>query len=220
MKNSFVVIMLALISIVMSGAIAIAQDSSGHHQRMEKKDKKETHDDYQVNPVVGGDSLSGQHRKKEVTAQREVDSKVAASMKQIVNHYLHLKNALANDDAKGAAAAGKEIVDAMKKLDKSFLTPEQKKIFEGVEEDAIENAEHISTNAGKIDHQREHFDMLSNDLYDLVKAFGSEQVLYKDYCAMYNNKKGAIWLSETKAIKNPYYGKKMPTCGSVKEEIQ
>jgi hypothetical protein len=36
---------------------------------------------------------------------------------------------------------------------------------------------------------------------------------------MYNDKKGAIWLSETKEIKNPYYGKKMLTCGNVKEEI-
>ena len=37
---------------------------------------------------------------------------------------------------------------------------------------------------------------------------------------MYNNKKGAFWLSETKEIKNPYLGKAMPTCGTIKEEIK
>jgi hypothetical protein len=37
---------------------------------------------------------------------------------------------------------------------------------------------------------------------------------------MYNNNKGASWLSETKEIKNPYLGKKMPDCGEVKEEIR
>jgi hypothetical protein len=37
---------------------------------------------------------------------------------------------------------------------------------------------------------------------------------------MYNNNKGATWLSETKEIKNPYMGKKQPTCGSLKEEIK
>jgi len=30
--------------------------------------------------------------------------------------------------------------------------------------------------------------------------------------------KGAIWISETKEIKNPYYGKKMLSCGSMKEQ--
>jgi hypothetical protein len=144
---------------------------------------------------------------------------VTASIKKIVEKYLQLKNALVKDNTKDAAASGKEIVEAMETLDKSFLKDEQKKIYEDVEDDAREHAEHIGENAGNIEHQREHFDMLSNDLYDLVKEFGSGQILYKDFCPMYNDKKGAIWLSETKEIKNPYYGKKMVTCGSVKEEI-
>jgi Cu(I)/Ag(I) efflux system membrane fusion protein len=29
----------------------------------------------------------------------------------------------------------------------------------------------------------------------------------------------ASWLSETKDVKNPFYGKKMLTCGSVKSQI-
>ena len=37
---------------------------------------------------------------------------------------------------------------------------------------------------------------------------------------MYNEGKGAIWLSETKEIKNPYLGGKMLTCGEVQEEIK
>ncbi|MBK6912478.1 MAG: DUF3347 domain-containing protein [Ignavibacteriales bacterium] len=127
---------------------------------------------------------------------------------------------MVNDNSKDAAASGKEIVNTMKTLDKSLLTDEQKKIYEDVENDAREHAEHIGENAGKIEHQREHFDILSNDLYDLVKAFGSEKVLYKDFCPMYNDKEGAMWLREIKEIKNPYYGKKMLTCGSVKEEIK
>ena len=50
-------------------------------------------------------------------------------------------------------------------------------------------------------------------------AMAMEQTLYKDFCPMYSDGKGATWLSETKEIKNPYLGKKMPTCGSMKEEI-
>jgi hypothetical protein len=29
-----------------------------------------------------------------------------------------------------------------------------------------------------------------------------------------------MWLSETKEIKNPYLGQKMPDCGTVEEEIK
>ena len=34
-------------------------------------------------------------------------------------------------------------------------------------------AEHIGENPDKLEHQREHFVMLSKDIYDLVKTFGS-----------------------------------------------
>ncbi len=180
--------------------------------------------------LLGSNEGCAQHDKKEsavvktktdtMSTPRPTDAKVTASMKEIVAHYLQLKNSLANDKTKDAGAAGKEIVVAMGTVDKSSLTAGQKKLYDDVEDDAKEHAEHIGANAGNIEHQREHFAMLSKDVYDLVKTFGSGQVLYKDFCPMYNDKKGAIWLSETKSIKNPYYGKKMLTCGSVQEEIK
>jgi hypothetical protein len=200
MKNICAVIVLALVFVVDYRAVAIAQEKHQHH------DKKET-------TVV-------KTKDDTVSTSGVVDAKVAASIKVIVEHYLKLKDALVNDNSKDAAAAGKELVAAIEKLDKNSLSPEQKKFYEDVEEDAKESAEHIGENAGKIDHQREHFDMLSIDMYDLVKEFGGGQVLYKIYCSMYNDKKGAFWLSESKTIKNPYYGKKMLTCGSVEEEIK
>lgn len=148
------------------------------------------------------------------------DSKVDGSMKEMVNQYLQMKNALANDNGNDAANAGKAFVESMGKMDKNFLTGDKKKKWDNLSDDAKEMAEHISTNGNKIDHQREHFDMLSSDMYEMVKTFGSEQKLYQDFCPMYNNNKGASWLSETKEIKNPYMGKKQPSCGSIKEEIK
>ncbi len=156
----------------------------------------------------------------QATSQTNTDTTAATPANEIVSGYLHIKNALTNDDGNDAANGGKEIVTAIAKLDKASLNEQQKKVYDNVADDVKENAEHIGDNAGKIGHQREHFDMLSQDMYELVKAFGGGQTLYKDFCPMYNNNKGAIWLSETKEIKNPYLGKKMPTCGSVKEEIK
>jgi len=148
------------------------------------------------------------------------DTKSTVSIKEIVNTYLQLKNAFAKDNSNAAAAAANTLGSTFKNFDKTTLSASQKKVFEDIADDAGEHAEHIGKNGGKIEHQREHFEMLSKDIYDLVKAFGSAQVLYKDFCPMYNKGKGAFWISETKEISNPYLGKAMPTCGTMKEEIK
>lgn len=142
-----------------------------------------------------------------------------APVSNIVSAYLELKNALAADNGNGAATGAKNLSDALSKLDVNALPATQKPVYTDVADDMKEHAEHIASNAGKIDHQREHFETLSKDLYDLVKAGGAKQSLYKDFCPMYNNNKGGMWLSETKEIKNPYLGQKMPTCGEMQEEM-
>ena len=112
------------------------------------------------------------------------------------------------------------MAEAMTKVDKSFLTADQKKVYDDIEQDLKEHAEHIGKSSGDIKHQREHFVMMSDDVYDLVKAFGGGQPLYHDHCPMANDNKGAMWLSETKEVKNPYFGGKMNECVKVQEVIK
>lgn len=139
---------------------------------------------------------------------------------ELVSAYLQVKNALTEDNGQGAASSAGEITTAISQLEASALSPETKKIYDDVKSDIKEHAEHIGANGGNIEHQREHFELLSQDMIDLVKTSGSTQTLYREFCPMYNNNKGGTWLSEMKEIKNPYLGKKMPDCGEVKEEIR
>jgi len=37
---------------------------------------------------------------------------------------------------------------------------------------------------------------------------------------MAKDNQGAMWLSETEGIKNPYFGAEMLTCGSIEEVIK
>lgn len=143
-----------------------------------------------------------------------------ASIDEAVTAYLRLKNALTKDNGNEAAAAGKDLQAAFLKLDNATFAVDQKAVFDDVKEEIKEHAEHISTNGDKIAHQREHFDMVSNDMYDLVKSVKPGQTLYKDYCPMFNDNKGAVWLSEVREIRNPYYGKKMLSCGKQQEQIK
>ena len=73
------------------------------------------------------------------------------------------------------------------------------------------DSRHISESTD-IHHQREHFTSLSANMVTLAKqATLSQQPVYEDYCPM----KKAYWLSSETAIKNPYFGSSMPTCGKV-----
>jgi hypothetical protein len=148
------------------------------------------------------------------------DSLSNSPIKDALSAYMQIKDALANDNGLDAASAGNAFVAAIDKVDHSAMSETQKKMFDDIADDAKEMAEHIAKNPGKIEHQREHFEMLSNDIYDMSKAFKTGQPLYKVYCPMYNNNKGANWISESKEIRNPYLGKKMISCGEVKEEIR
>ena len=146
--------------------------------------------------------------------------KAVSPIEGTVSEYINLKNALTRDDDKDAALAGNSLVKALALIDKSAMPTEQAKVFTDVFDDAKEHAEHIGSNAGNIKHQREHFETLSGEIYDLVKAGNNTgQKLYYDNCPMYNDGKGGNWISETKQIQNPYLGKEMLTCGVVKEEL-
>jgi uncharacterized protein (DUF885 family) len=155
-----------------------------------------------------------------VAGSKAGSTTASVSIGKLVDNYLQMKNAFTQDNDKAAAEAGNAMVTTFASFDKSTLNTEQARIFNEIEADAKEHAEHIGSNAGKIEHQREHFDMLSNDMTDLVKEFGAGRTVYLDHCPMYNNNKGANWLSETKEIANPYLGQSMPTCGTVKEELK
>ncbi|MEP7233379.1 MAG: DUF3347 domain-containing protein [Ginsengibacter sp.] len=145
-----------------------------------------------------------------------IDPGVSAFMKSLVQNYLAVKNALVNNEESKAAKASARIIELVKNFDKSLLTSDQKKVYDGIVDELKEQAEQISRN--KIEEQRDHFSKLSKNVYGLVKAFGADIALHYDQCPMYNN--GSTWLSETKEIRNPYYGSQMMTCGSVVEVVQ
>ena len=149
-----------------------------------------------------------------------VDAKAAASIKAIVDHYLHVKNALTNDNSSEAANGAKAMEDAIGKLDKSLLTAEQKTAYDANEAELKEHADHIAKNGDNIKHQRSHFVQMSEVVYELVRDFGAGGPVYHDHCPMARDNQGAMWLSEMKEIKNPYFGAQMLKCGTVEDVIK
>lgn len=137
--------------------------------------------------------------------------------KQVLADYMALKDALVATDEAASAKAGKKLENTLEafKVD-SYSAAEQEELKD-ILEVAAEHAEHISRS--DIAHQREHFQMLTKDITDMVKIIGTDNTLYQQFCPMYAGNKGGAWLSMEKEIRNPYFGDKMMNCGEVQKEI-
>jgi len=168
--------------------------------------------------VLKDTSVAVQQETKDSTGKQTVS---VVPVKEIIADYLQIKNALAKDNGKDAATAGNALIATLSKVDTKNLPEQKMKSYMDVAGDIKEQAEHIGAHGGKIELQRQYFIMLSKDIADLIKSVGNDgQILYKDFCPMANDGKGATWISEVKEIKNPYLGSKMPDCGTVKENIK
>jgi hypothetical protein len=142
------------------------------------------------------------------------------SIKEIVDNYLALKNALTKDDTKGAANAGKELYATFNKVNPNSIDAKFKNEYIDIADDAKEHAKHIGDNASKIELQRDHFMILSKKIYALLKVSKTDTPIYYQFCPMANKGKGANWLSKENTIKNPYYGSQMLSCGKTVETIK
>jgi hypothetical protein len=129
-----------------------------------------------------------------------------ATLGTAYEHYTHLKDALVASNQSEA----KKAADALQKSLGS-VTEGKKAVAESGKVLA----------ASSLDDQRKAFSGLSNEMATLLKGGKlSMGEVYLEYCPMANNNEGAFWISNEKAIKNPYFGDSMLKCGSVKETIK
>ena len=152
----------------------------------------------------------------------EVSDAVKASVatEAIINGYLKIKNALANDKSKEATMAANDFVKAVLATNSDKIDSKLIEKYKTITESAKKQADLIVSNDGKIAEQRKHFAVLSKDITNLIATFGTDKKLYQDYCPMYNEGKNGYWISEIKEIKNPYYGSEMLSCGGMIKEIK
>ena len=148
-----------------------------------------------------------------------LDPQVSTHVKELVDHYIHVKTALVNGNSAEAKNGATAILTVAQRFDKSLLSAEQKSHYDQALA-GIESSAQALANASTLDVQRTTFAGLSERFYELVKVFGSSKTLYHDHCPMALNDKGAMWLSETKEIRNPYFGDEMLECGTVEEVVK
>lgn len=138
---------------------------------------------------------------------------------KMYDHYFALKDALVKDDGAAAASKALALAKAIRETDMKSMSSEEHTAWMKVEKDLLMHAEKIG-GTKDITSQRAHFSTLSEGVYSLVKVFKPDNTVYLQHCPMYNDGKGADWLSKENAVKNPYYGSSMLTCGKTTETIK
>lgn len=70
------------------------------------------------------------------------------------------------------------------------------------------------------EYKRIPFETVSNAVYHIIIKTGlTDAGIYRQYCPMAFNDKGAYWLSNETEIRNPYFGTKMLECGEVTDTL-
>lgn len=143
----------------------------------------------------------------------------ASQLKAVFDSYFALKDALVKTDGNTASTSGGSLLMALEAVEMGKLKMEEHTIWMKVEKALKTDAQHIKENKNT-EHQREHFMPLSKNMYELIKAAKPAETVYYQFCPMANDGKGANWLSKENAVKNPYYGNQMLTCGKTVETIK
>jgi len=164
-----------------------------------------------VTLLFSANNIQANTAKSEITAIEAVDSQ----LQNVYDAYFTVKDALIKSDSKLTSAKAKDLLNAITAVKMDKLKSNEHTVWMKVVKKLTADAKSISATTD-LKKQRETFKSLSKSTYDLIKVSNPEQPIYKQYCPMAD----AAWLSKEKAVKNPYYGSSMLTCGNVVETIK
>jgi hypothetical protein len=168
-------------------------------------------------PKQSATAAQTQTKSASETKTQEVQTK--NELEQSYSKYFELKDALVNSDNKASVEKAKELVSDLEAVNMGAMGEKEHNAFvkylSGLKSDANNIAG--TKDLGK---QRNHFSSLSDKTFELMKVAKPSYTVYLENCPMFNDGKGANWISKESAIKNPYYGSQMLTCGKVKNTLK
>jgi copper chaperone CopZ len=148
------------------------------------------------------------------TTSEEVQ-KTGNQLESVYTSYFTLKDALVKTDAAAAAEKASEMLAAIESVQMDQLPMDVHMVWMKALKNLTADTKAIASTTD-IKNQRAAFKTVSTNIYDLLKVAKAETPTYYQYCPMVK----ANWLSKEAAVKNPYYGASMLTCGSTVETIK
>jgi hypothetical protein len=131
------------------------------------------------------------------------------AMNPVLEEYLKIHDALAQDNTEGVKRAAEQIVTLSDKVDPNTVTGEHKDHYRDVPV-KIKKAAQEPAQGKDLGAMREAFKALSRPMA-MWATMSKPRGVYVVYCSMQR----ASWLQKGKAVRNPYYGQEMLDCGEI-----
>lgn len=211
------------------GAMSASNHEKMSHSDMKMEDHskmkmdKEEHSSMKIDKEDHSKMNMEDHSSMKMDNNKDMSMKAekpeTSQLTAVFDNYFAVKDALVQTDGAMTSIKSKELLNAINAVKMEKLPMDVHMVWMKILKDLQEETKSIAStkDAAK---QRSNFMTLSKNMYDLMKVSKYEQPVYYQFCPMANNGKGANWLSKDNAIKNPYYGSMMMTCGKTVETIK
>lgn len=143
-----------------------------------------------------------------------------AALAPVYDRYLLLQQALGDDRLGDAARAWTKLQAALAAVDASSLQGEALLDWEAAQRTLDEHLAPAPAD-DDADAFRSRFEPVAQAVLALADDFGHDrgEPLYRAYCPMAFDNRGAAWLQAGQQIDNPYFGHKMRRCGTVERSF-
>lgn len=166
----------------------------------ENEEKKVASEDSMNHEMTGGEQMHDEIAMDQTTAEFK-DQATAA----VYNHYIAIKSALVQTDAELAQDHAKQMIAELENTETNA--------------EIVTAARKLATTVD-VNVQREAFSELTKSMDAILVGALESGEIYKQYCPMAFDGKGDSWYSNSKEIRNPYYGDKMLKCGRIEATIK
>ena len=158
----------------------------------------------------------------EVMTMEPVDADPAfkEQLTSVYETYLKMKDAFVATDARKVSREAEKVEKSIQSVKMELLKGDAHMAWMD-QLKTLNSAIGTIAKSADIEKQRLEFARFNLAFYKSLKIFGlANDSAYYQHCPMANGDKGAYWLSETKEIRNPYFGDEMLSCGETRETIK
>jgi Cu(I)/Ag(I) efflux system membrane fusion protein len=176
---------------------------------------------------ISADTIKSMNEKEDDTTEitntktqpKQITDVFKGELTAVFKSYLVISSSLVTSGVEETKSAANNFKVILKKVNPDGLDDNSKNKWSGYLTKMNSDVNRIA-NSDDIEVQRKTFYDLSETLAKAIKRFGiKEKSVYRIFCPMAFDEKGASWLNDTKEVINPYFGDRMLHCGEVKEQI-
>lgn len=148
-----------------------------------------------------------------------LDQRGTDNLLSLISSYYELKDALVATDAQKADVAASHVLSAAETM-RHELGNTNEPIRATLDSVMTQSEGIVNTKDETCDKKRAIFEQVGDQVFAIAQQAGLKNArVYRQFCPMAFDDKGAYWMSHEEEIRNPYLPKTMLHCGEVQDSL-